>query len=258
MNNCYVILNINKSGVDIDLMKIDKYLNKFDRIILNLNNKNEILDFINFCKNSVVILSKREETLSFILEILYQNKIYNKFNFKYIDVGDISFNSSIDIYNYLQENNFNNLEILLFTQINHGRIFRGITYSKYLCDIKVNNNKYYGYIVDFSKDKYVSYYSCLKEIKGEYFSKEELKMLEKNGSKIILNVKYLSDQSLSFTNYYFIVDDNDRIDSYIQYKKKNKELKLVLWGNIDKVSKCRNLIDIVKRPWDYWNLDDIR
>ena len=47
---------------------------------------------------------------------------------------------------------------------------------------------------------------------------------------------------------------NDNLDNYIEYKKKNKDLRLVLWG-----SKSNNdIVDIVKKSWDYWNIDDVR
>ena len=254
----YVLLNINKDNnfIKFDLIKVNSSLVILDKIQIEFrdNYKEEILNFINFCRNSIIILSKRKETLSIILDMLYKNKIYDRFNFKYIDIGNISFNTSMDIYNYLNINNLTNLDDLLFSEVNHGRVFRGITYPKYLCDIQTDNNKYYGYIVDFSKDKYVGYYSCLKEINGEYFNKEEINKLYEKGCIIILNVSSLCSESLTFTNYYSIVSMNDNLDNYIEYKKKNKDLRLVLWG-----SKSNNdIVDIVKKSWDYWNVDDVR
>lgn len=265
MNNSYVILNIkpcfellDRDIIPIDLIKIDKKMNIIDKVQFNIINsdKNKIMEFINFCKESVVIISNKRRTLSLVLDLLYKNKVYSRFNFKYINISGRQFNSSSDIYNYLNEKKVDNLDELLFSELNHGLIFRGITYPKYLCDVKVNNSKYYGYIIDLSKDKSVSYYSCLKEINGEYFNLDELKMLKEKGCVIIFNIGYLSEETLMITNYYSIVDDSCDVSDYQEYKKNNKDLRLVLWGKQTKDNS--NLIDIVKEPWSYWNNDDIK
>lgn len=318
MNKNYVILDIKTNGdfdydneskiTFIEAMKVDKKMNILDEIKLNMNRRSNVLEFVNFCKNSNIIVCNAKNTLSFILKMLYKNKVYDEFKFKYIDIKDM-FKDRIDknlevnldnikkcygieglddiyvmseiIDNYLKENNMDNLDKLLYAQINHGRIFRGLNYAKYICDIKIQDNKYYGYIVPLSKDKYVSYYSCLKELNGEYFIVNEINMLKCIGAVIIMNVGYLCEESMMFTDYYSVqaagagvVTSNcsnliEGISKYIEYKKNNKKLKLVLWGSLENLTKeykiidknildeFISLIDIIKEPWDYWDKDEI-
>jgi len=308
MKNNYVILEIKTNGsfdidnevkiISISAIKTDKKLNKISEISLDMtgNEKSNIMKFINFCNDSNIIVYNANKTLSFILKMLYKNKVYNNFVFKYIDIKNFDkykYNLTLednltnlyDIYrlivNYLDENNIDNLEDLLFMQQNHGKIFRGLNYPKYLCDIKTEGKKYYGYIIDFSKDRYVSYYSCLKELNSEYFNITEAILMKNLGAKIIMNIGYLNDETLSITNYYsLLLTDSDNISNYsnillnkfnkyVKYKKDNKNLKLILWGNIDKLKETEQtidctlannfteLIEVVKKPWDYFNVKEI-
>lgn len=320
MNKNYVILDIKTNG-DFNLddnikitfivaIKIDKRMNRLAEIKLDMNNdeNNNVIEFVNFCKNCNIIIYNRKNTLSFILKMLYKNKFYNKFEFRYIDIIDVfknkikenikisldeikkyyKINVSDNIYimnkiiaNYLKENCIDNLDKLLFIQPNHGRIFRGLNYPKYLCDIKTPNNTYYGYIIDLSKDKYVSYYSCLKEINCEYFNIDEISMMKNLNAKIIMNVRYLCEEMLIITEWYSVqaIDSCkinsecknllNGIDNYVNYKKNNKNLKLILWGSIDKFKETYNsvdnslinefikLIDVIKEPWDNWNKKEL-
>jgi len=293
MNKNYIILDIkiekgnnNEKIIFINAVKVDRKMNKFDKIELRVSDKDKtnIIKIINFCKDSNIIVYNSKQVLVSLLKILYKNKIYDDFKFKYIDLKNILTDKKIkdklvnadNIYElikgYLNKNNISNLDELLFLQPNHGHLFRGLNYPKYLCDIKTKNNKYYGYIVDFSKDKYISYYSCLKELKGEYFNINEINMLKGLGAKIIMNVGYLCEEMLLITNCYSIKAHNcckinyecsKLLKEYIKYKKQ-KSLKLILWGNIDAlkenyeivnkrlINKFIKLIDIIKEPWDYW------
>lgn len=302
MNKNYIILNIKSSGefnpdnetkiISIESMKIDKKMKLIDEIKLDINEKSDVIEFINFCNNCNFIIYDAKKTLPFILKMLYKNNIYDKCIFKYIDIMNMikdkkyyDVNKLDDIYiiidDYLNKNNMTNLDELLFNQQNHGLIFRGLNYPKYLCDIKTTNNKYYGYIIDFTKDKYVSYYSCLKELKGDYFDINEIIMLKNLGAKVILNISYLCEEIMEITNYYSIqavhyykiTSKNDRllkgINNYIKYKKENKNLKLILWGNIDilkenydivdktLINEFIKLIDIIKEPWNNWSEKEI-
>ena len=67
----YVLLNINKDNnfIKFDLIKVNSSLVILDKIQIEFgdNYKEEILNFINFCRNSIIILSKRKETLSIML-----------------------------------------------------------------------------------------------------------------------------------------------------------------------------------------------
>ena len=300
MSKNYIILDIKTNGdfepdnkskiTSIYALKIDNNMNNLDYVQFDIksNEKENIKYFIKFCSNSNIIIYNAKNTLSFILKMLYQNKIYDDFRFKYIDIINI-FKDDInktfgDVYNikkilrnYLTKNNIDNLDKLLCLQPNHGLIFRGLNYPKYLCDVMIDNNKYYGYIVDLSDNKYISYYSCLKEINSEYFNIDEIKMLRSLGAIIIINVMYLCEEVLMITDYYSIIIGNnyeisgecknflDSINKYIEYKKNNKKLKLVLWGSITKLEEIYNsfdikfrnyysqFIDTIKEPWDYWD-----
>ena len=108
--------------------------------------------------------------------------------FKYIDLKDVieepqdTLNTLNYLEEYLENNNMNTLEELFLSMPFHGRVFRGLNYPKYLCDIKINNNIYYGYIIDPTSDKYISYYSFLRELNGVYFSFEDLTRLRTMGA----------------------------------------------------------------------------
>ena len=318
MNRDYVIVSMATDGlfnigddkqiILIDSLKVDKNMNKIDEFRVNIKSKEEIIKFIEFCGNSKIIIYNAKDRLSFLLKSLYKNNIISNFKFKYIDIIDLLkknddvnyeltlsniknyYNIFIDddnkcildiVKNYLIENNIANLDDLFLTQPFHGKIFRGLNYPKYLCDVKVEDNKYYGYIVDFSNDKYVSYYACLKELNGEYFSLDEIEMLKKCGAKVIMNVMYLCDESLSFVDYYSILAVDDTkvtkncykllcgIDRFMEYYRSGKKIKLILWGSLDKLFLQYEIIDrdkleslvscisLVKEPWDYFTRKDL-
>ena len=168
MNKDYIILDINDNI--IEAIKTDKLMNTIDETKLNLKEakKINIIKFINYCKNCNVIINNSKDKLSYLLKLLYENKIYDSFKFKYIDIKSIELNKDYNKFalgNINLINNYlvNNLDNFFNKYKKYARVFRGLNYSKYLCDIKTETNKYYGYIVDFSSDKYVSYYSVLKE-----------------------------------------------------------------------------------------------
>lgn len=298
MNKDYVIVNIKTNGqfdrdddkhiIFIEAIKLNNDLNVIDKIeISNGINENDIIvEFTNFCTNANLITYNSKYTLSFILKALYKNKITDNIRFKYIDLKDILEEKDIvntlkSLKEYLKNNNINNLEELFLSMPFHGRVFRGLNYSKYLCDIKINNNKYYGYIVDPTLDKYISYYSFLRELNGEYFSIEDIIKLKSLGAKIILNISYLCDESLLFTDCYSIqaVKENivtkdsyrliDKINHFINNKEKYNNLKLVLWGSLDVLKNTYKIIDkeilkelissinIIKEPWEKWSDTDI-
>ena len=299
MNKDYVIVNIKTNGefdrddntqiTLIEAIKLNNDLKVLDKIEISnkINEKDIIIEFINFCTNSNLITYNSNYTLSFILKALYKNKITNNIRFKYIDLKDI-IEEAQDIPNtlnylkeYLENNNINTLEELFLSMPFHGRVFRGLNYPKYLCDIKIDNSKFYGYIVDPTSDKYISYYSFLRELNGEYFSIEDITKLKSLGAKIILNISYLSEESLLFTDCYSIqaVKENivtkdsyrliDKINHFINNKEKYNNVKLVLWGSIDVLKDTYMILDknvleevissinIIKGPWDKWTDTDI-
>ena len=299
MNKDYVIVNIKTNGefdrdndkhiLFIEAIKLKNDLNVVDKLEISnkTNEKDKIIEFINFCTYSNLITYNSKHTLSFILKALYKNKITDNIRFKYIDLKDV-IEESQDILNtlnylkeYLKNNNINTLEELFLSMPFHGRVFRGLNYPKYLCDIKINNNKYYGYIIDPTSDKYISYYSFLRELNGEYFSIEDITRLRTMGAKIILNISYLCDESLTFTDCYSIqaVKENivtkdsyrliDKINYFVNNKEKYNNIKLVLWGRIDILKNTYKIIDkkilkelissinIIKEPWEKWTDTDI-
>lgn len=272
MNKDYLIIQINNST--IESIKLNKDL----KIISKLKTTN-INKFIEYSKNTNIIIYDKKIELISLLKLLYKNKIYN-YKFKYIELKDKinKQNSILNIYNelnkYLLNKNINDLDELLYKEINHGRLFRGLNYSKYLCDIKINNNKYYGYIIDLSKDKYVSYYALLKELNEEYFTADEINNLKNKSGIIILNICYIREDTLSLTNFYSIQETTitnniseriiNGIKLYLRYKENNKELKLILWGKLNYLkenyktlnknilNKFINNINLIKEPWDYF------
>lgn len=268
--------------------------------------KEALMDFINFCNDSNVITHNAKFELSFILKALYKNEIKDTFKLKYIDIKKIlkekekkigklkwtnikkyfKLNKENDIENildiidiYLKEKGINNLKELFLIQPFCGQVFRGLNYPKYLCDILIDDRKYFGYIVDLNLDKHVSYYSFLKELNCEYFSIDEITKLKSEGALVIMNVYELNDESITFTDYYSVLAHDDRkvtedcydlingISKYIEYKKNNKKLKLVLWGNIEMLRETYKVInkevleefisyiDIIKEPWDFWKIN---
>jgi len=265
--------------------------------------KDAIIEFIDFCSDSNIITHNAKFELSFILKALYKNRITDTFKFKYIDIKKIfkkekmtwsnlkdqfQLNNENDIDNILdilkihfKDKKIDNLDDLFFLQPFHGQIFRGLNYPKYLCDIQIEDNKYFGYIVDLSKDKYVSYYSFLKELNNEYFNFDEIMRLKKMGAIVIMNVHQLTTESLSFTDYYSILahknskvtkDCNKLIEGitkYIEYKRNNKKIKLVLWGSVDLLKEEYEIIeetilkefisyiDIIKEPWSFWKKEEL-
>lgn len=272
MNKDYLIIQINNST--IESIKLNKDL----KIISKLKTTN-INKFIEYSKNTNIIIYDKKIELISLLKLIYKNKIYN-YKFKYIELKDKinKQNNIINIYNelnkYLLNKNINDLDELLYKEINHGRLFRGLNYSKYLCDIKINNNKYYGYIIDLSKDKYVSYYALLKELNEEYFTADEINNLKNKSGIIILNICYIREETLSLTNFYSIQETTitnniseriiNGIKLYLRYKENNKELKLILWGKLNYLkenyktlnknilNKFINNINLIKEPWDYF------
>ena len=132
MSKNYIILDIKTNGdfepdnkskiTSIYALKIDNNMNNLDYVQFDIksNEKENIKYFIKFCSNSNIIISNAKNTLSFILKMLYQNKIYDDFRFKYIDIINI-FKDDInktfgDVYNikkilrnYLTKNNRKNL-----------------------------------------------------------------------------------------------------------------------------------------------------
>lgn len=296
--------------LDVNLNKIDEFNSRIKLSENNVNNKIKnkqevILEFIDFIKDSKIITYNQEYTLSFLLKSLYKNQITKSITFKYLDIFDLFKsieNINLDtiknnyhikdknipntiiniIKKYLQENNLDNLNDLFLTQPFHGKTFRGLNYPKYLCNLHTNNKKYYGYIVDYSIDKYISYYVALKELNKESFVLEEINMLKEKQAKIIMNLSYLNDESLLFTDYYSVqavnVDNKvtanckgliNGIKTFLDYKNQDKDIKLILWGTIenlkeqyfilgnDTLNKLISSIDIIKEPWDFWNEDDL-
>ena len=272
MNKDYLIIQINNSTIEsIKLNKDLKIINKLKTTNIN--------KFIEYSKNTNIIIYDKKIELISLLKLIYKNKIYN-YKLKYIELKDKinKQNSMLNIYNelnkYLLNKNINDLDELLYKEINHGRLFRGLNYSKYLCDIKINNNKYYGYIIDLSKDKYVSYYALLKELNEEYFTADEINNLKNKSGIIILNICYIREDTLSLTNFYSIQETTitnniseriiNGIKLYLRYKENNKDLKLILWGKLNYLkenyktlnknilNKFINNINLIKEPWDYF------
>jgi len=284
MKKDYVIIKIipNKK---IKALKVDEKLNKINYFekTLKQNQEQNLKTFAKFLINTNIITNNAKKELSYLLKLLYENKITTSFCFKYFDLNKDYSNgkSNIDdtlnkLKKYMEINNFINLKELFINQPNKGKIFRGLNYPKYLCDILTENKKYYGYIIDNSLDKFVSYYASLKEIEGNYFTLEEIYKLKEKEAKIIMNVSYLDKESVKFTDLYSVqaVDINfsnqlskkliEGINNFVNYNKNNKKLNLILWGSIDNLKKNYKIIgkkilkefilqiDLIKKPWDYF------
>jgi len=277
MNKEYVLVNFNMaSKLYIDMIKINRKLEKIDELKIELDRDNEkvgLYEVVRFLNRENVILIDSKRWLSLLLKLLYENKHYDNFKFRYYDLGID--NKNMCILDRVKNIGIDNISF-------DRKIFRGLNYPKYLCDIKINNNKYYGYIVDISSNKYISYYAGLKEINSEYFNIDEIKMLKKYGCKIIMNVMYLSDESLSFVDYFFVLASINSskvtkecnklikgIENFINYYNNGIKLKLILWGNLDKLLEQYKIIDkdilysfiekiiLVKEPWDYFTKEDL-
>lgn len=281
-----------------------------NRDLLNCRSEREvIIDFREFCQDSKVITHNARFFLSFLLKALYKNGIIDDFKFKYLDMKDLykSYKNKIHnlklesiksyykisaendlesiliiLKNYLQENNIENLNELFFKNPLNGWPFRGLNYPKYLLDFEKENRKYHGYVIDFSKDKYVSYFAHLKELRKEDFTFEELERLKQCGGIFIFNVCYLDDVSINFADIFSVQAFDETkvtkdchklingINNYVLYRKDYKNLKLLLWGTIsllrqkykvinkDILDELISLINIIKEPWDYWTLDDLK
>lgn len=96
-----------------------------------------------------------------------------------------------------------------------------------------------------------------------------------------MNVYQLCEESLSFTDYYSLLAHGEGIvtkdcyelingiSRYIEYKKLNEKVRLVLWGNIELLRKTYKFvnenilekfisyIDIVKDPWSFWEKEEL-
>ena len=295
-----------KEKLEEDVIKITGITNEM--LESGKNEKEVLIDFIKFCEDSNIITHNAKFELSFILKALYKNEIKNNFKFKYIDIKKIliekeneigklkwtnikkyfNLNKENDIDNildilgiYFKEKNIDNIKDLFFIQPFHGQVFRGLNYPKYLCDILIDDTKYFGYIIDLNVDKYISYYAFLKEINNEYFNLDEIFNLKSKGALVIMNVYQLNDESLIFTDYYSILAHDDSkvtkdcydlingITKYIEYKRRNEKVKLVLWGNIEQLRKSYQVInknvleelityvDIIKEPWSFWKKEEL-
>jgi len=178
-----------------------------------------------FLSDCYVICFNGEYDLSFLLTAMYQTKIDIKFWYLELSVllreklhfedikrlfkrYYIDFNSGLNKYieltkKYMEENNVDNLDELVKIRPNKWNIlFRGINYPEYLGD----SEKYSFYMADLSSDKYPSYIFCLKEIRREQFTLEELKVLKNNYNiKILVSILDLDEEILKITNDYYII-----------------------------------------------------
>lgn len=264
-----------------------------NEMLKNAKSENSVIkEFIAFCQDCNIITHNAKFELPFLLKALYKNQITNNFTFWYIDIKDMLkkykvTKLTIDTYievikNYLHDYSFDNLNDLFHDKRIHRLLFRGLNYPKYLCHVLVNDKKYYGYIIDFSKDKNVSYQATLKELKGEYFSTPELEKLKTAGAKVIMNFHYLNETSVSFIDYFFVqVHDESKISidyfdiiegvkKFHKYNHDHKQLKVILWGNkrnlqlLYKYIRQQGLNEIVsaivimKEPWDYWTDEELK
>lgn len=295
-----------KARLEEDVVRLTGFSNEI--LESGKTEKEALIDFIKFCENSSIITHNAKFELSFILKSLYKNGIKDTFKFKYIDIKKIfknktniiskftwnnikkhfNLHNENDIDNildvikiYFKENGIDSLERLFSIQPFHGQIFRGLNYPKYLCDVLINDNKYFGYIVDLSEDKYISYYAFLKELNNEYFNLDEILNLKSDEAIVIMNVYQLCEELLSFTDYYSVLAHDEGIvtkdcydlingiSRYIEYKKLNEKVRLVLWGNIELLRKTYKVvnenileefisyIDIVKEPWSFWKKEEL-
>lgn len=251
-----------------------------------------IKEFITFCQDCNIITHNAKFELPFLLKALYKNQVTSNFTFWYIDikymlkknkVTKLTIDNYIEVIkNYLDDYSLNNLNDLFHDKRIHRLLFRGLNYPKYLCHVLEANKKYYGYIIDFSKDKNIGYHAALKELKGEYFTTPELEKLKRSGAKVIMNFHYLDETSISFIDCFFIqahdeskisADYFDIIEGVKKFDKCNhnqKQLKVILWGSESYLQllyqhiKQQGLKEIVsaivimKEPWDYWTDEDLK
>lgn len=230
--------------------------------------------------------------LSFLLTAMYQTKI--DMTFWYIDLlkffrehdtfknKKISFNLEYNKYiklmkKYIEINNTNLNELVKVRPKNWNSIFRGINYSEYLGDYP----KYSFYLVDLTSDKYPSYLACLKEIRCENFTLEEIKNLKNNYNiKILVHITKINDETLKITNDYYIasyyntiINPNEKWGKdYINelqkaghYIKKHNDIEITCYNSLKELEEKtkfidKSIMDIIKskivrekKKWSRWN-----
>lgn len=213
-------------------MKISKSVEKITKITNKMLEEGTDIKFALkklqlFLENSYVICFHGEFDLSFLLTSIYHNKI--DIHFWYLDLAvflreQLYHKSTKQLYHkenfsgvdkyigilkrYMKDNCISNLEDIFKKRPRKWlAFFRGINYPEYLGDTKTITF----YIADLSDDKYPSYFACLKEIKRENFTFEELKTLKDNYEiKILVHILDINEETIKLTNDYYIVTYYDK------------------------------------------------
>ena len=183
-----------------------------------------------FLVNCYVICFNGEFDLSFLLTSMYHTEI--DMQFWYLELKDFlkdqlhykNTKQLFELYNvrnasgvnkkiaivkkYMEDNHISDLsEIVNNHPSKWTCFFRGINYSEYLGDVE----KYTFYIADLSGNKYPSYLACLKEIRKENFTLQELKELKNNYNiKILVHILDIDEEIIKITHDYYIVTYYDK------------------------------------------------
>ena len=177
------------------------------------------------------------------------------------------------------DNNISNLEDICKKRARKwSGIFRGINYPEYLGDTETITF----YIADLSDDKYPSYLACLKEIRRENFTFEELKTLKDNYKiKILVHILAINEETIKLTNDYYIVTYYDKEISLCEkwgkdYIEKlatatnfiithNENIEITCYDSIEELDKKtkqinKKIMDIIKskivrekKKWSRWS-----
>lgn len=204
--------------------------------------KNVLQKLKSFIKGNTVIGINSKFDLSFLLTAMYKTKVDMKF--WYFDLYQFlsnSFNKKIlDIYKlykirrqhnildyvnlmraYLKNSEVSIEELVGKKPRSWNLFFRGIYYSEYLG----NTENYSFYLANLSSHLYPNYLACLKEIRCEDFTFEELRSLKENYNiKILVHILEIDNTIIQLTHDYYIVSYyDDKIDLSKNYGKEYRE-----------------------------------
>lgn len=239
-NDEILIINCVKTDKNFKILdKIKLYIksksviSNNEALLIRLDLKEAMIDLKKFISKSYVITYNAKNNLSFLINAMYETKI--DMSFWYLDLKillmekmfyEMKYNELCRLYKikrsekiveymgisktYMMGNNIKDLyEFTSARPRKWNCIFRGINYPEYLGD----TDKYSYYMADLSKDKYPSYLFCLKELRLEEFTFEELILLkEKYDVKILMNILDVNEETVKITKDYYIMSYGGKID----------------------------------------------
>lgn len=250
-------------------IKTKSAISNNEMLVRKLTLKDAMIDLKNFVSKSFVITYNAKNNLSFLINAMYETKV--DMSFWYLDLKillrektfyEMKYNELCRLYKikrsekvveymgiaktYMASNNIKDLAE--FTSVKPRKwncIFRGINYPEYLGD----TGKYSYYMADLSKDKYTSYLFCLKELRLEDFTFEELILLkEKYDIKILMNILDVNEETLKITKDYYIMSYGGKIDPNTKWgaeyiNKLNEAARFILTHGDDVEITCYDTIE---------------